>query len=277
MHPPLAALTDNPALFLANWPVTPQVHHGNPGTFAALLDAADIRRLLGNSAHRPPEVGMVRDGILTGEPPDPDHETDTLALNGLHKTWLPLVEFSTTLAALLGHSVTANAYRTPPGSRGYGCHWDTHAVFLAQVHGVKEWRVWRPVVADPLERHRWTFVGFTDADRKRIAGPADFTVALRAGDVLHIPRGWVHEGRTTNAADSLHITIGVHQQTWHSLICRLADLAAEDLLMRGPLPPNLGCADTSTLLTLARNTFGSWLGTVDPARITELTRLPDRR
>src|SRR5947208_3566005 len=103
MPPTLAALTDDPALFLKGWPDTPQMHHGDPTTFAALLDTADIRRMLGDSVTRPPEAGMVRDGVLTGEVPDPDHETSTLALNGLHKTWPPLAEFSAALAALLGH------------------------------------------------------------------------------------------------------------------------------------------------------------------------------
>lgn len=273
----LPLLTDDAELFLKDWPDVPQVHHGDRSRFAALLNQADLRRFLNRPGDRPPEVGMVRNGQLTGEAPDADHASSTFAVNGLHETWAPLVDFTRILAAELGHRVTANAYRTLAASRGYNFHWDTYHVFLAQVHGVKKWAAWRPVVADPLERHRWTFVGFSESDRERIAREPDFTTTLAPGDVLFLPRGWVHEGHTTDTTDSLHITLGVHLTTWHALAVRLVDLAAEDERVRGALPPALGHADPVSVRRVLTERVTAWLAGVDPDLITELTRLPERR
>jgi hypothetical protein len=38
-------------------------------------------------------------------------------------------------------------------------------------------------------------------------------LVLRAGDTLYLPRGWLHEARTSST-DSLHLTIGITQYTW---------------------------------------------------------------
>jgi hypothetical protein len=38
-------------------------------------------------------------------------------------------------------------------------------------------------------------------------------ITLRAGDTLYLPRGWLHEAKTSEA-DSLHLTVGVNVYTW---------------------------------------------------------------
>jgi hypothetical protein len=43
----------------------------------------------------------------------------TLVLQGLHRTWPPLVDFATDLASELGHPVQVNAYITPAENRGF--------------------------------------------------------------------------------------------------------------------------------------------------------------
>ena len=57
----------------------------------------------------------------------------TLVLQGLHRTWQPIIAFCQQLAADLGHPVQANAYVTPPQNNGFSDHYDVHDVFVLQV------------------------------------------------------------------------------------------------------------------------------------------------
>src|SRR6266480_4558078 len=77
----------------------------------------------------------------------------TLVLQGLHRTWPPLVAFASELAAELGHPVQVNAYVTPPQNTGFAAHYDVHDVFVLQIAGRKKWRVHEPVLTDPRGAH----------------------------------------------------------------------------------------------------------------------------
>ncbi len=79
----------------------------------------------------------------------------TLVLQGLHRTWPPLVGFGSQLADELGHPVQINAYITPPQNRGFAPHYDVHDVFVLQVSGRKRWRLHEPIVRHPLENQNW--------------------------------------------------------------------------------------------------------------------------
>src|SRR5215213_348257 len=48
----------------------------------------------------------------------------TLVLQALHRTWPPLVDFGSALAARLGHPVQINAYITPAQNQGFSPHYD---------------------------------------------------------------------------------------------------------------------------------------------------------
>ena len=79
----------------------------------------------------------------------------TVVLQALHRTWPPVIEFCTRLAAELGHPVQANAYVTPPASRGFSAHYDVHDVFVLQLAGRKHWTIHAPVLIDPLRDQPW--------------------------------------------------------------------------------------------------------------------------
>ncbi|WP_436773480.1 JmjC domain-containing protein [Yinghuangia sp. YIM S09857] len=148
-------------------------------------------------------------------------------------------------------------------------------MFLAQVQGAKQWAAWTPVIRDPLETDQWINRGFTRQDRDRIDGPPDFTATIAAGDVLYLPRGWVHSGHTTTD-HSFHLTIGVHLQTWHSLLRDLAIAAAEDPAIRGALPPGLARADPDVLGSTVHKLFSDWVARSQADLIRRLIRLPGR-
>lgn len=149
----------------------------------------------------------------------------TIVLQGLHRTWEPITDFSQTLAAELGHPVQVNAYVTPPGNQGFSAHYDVHDVFVLQIHGAKAWRVHAPVWPDPLRTQPW------DARRDEVAtaarGEPLFHADVEAGDVIYLPRGYLHSAVAPADSEqvSIHLTVGVH--TWSR--AHLVDAALEEI------------------------------------------------
>ena len=152
----------------------------------------------------------------------------TVVLQGLHYNWRPLAEFCRGLEAALGHPVQANAYYTPRGSQGLPVHHDTHDVFVLQVSGHKRWLVYNPVFELPLRDQRY---------KAELGAPGDpvHDLTLSAGDVLYLPRGWMHEALTSDA-DSLHITVGVNVYSWIDAVRAAVESCADDIEFRRSVP-----------------------------------------
>ncbi len=174
-------------------------------------------------------------------------EGSTIVLQGLHRTWAPLVELTQELAADLGHPVQANAYVTPPGSTGFSAHHDVHDVFVLQVSGEKDWQLRPPVHEHPLRDQPWT--DHRDAVEAAAARPASHELTLGPGDCLYLPRGWVHSA-TARGGVSTHLTIGVHPWTGADLGAALLDAArrrlADDPHVRASLPLGVDVGDPGT-------------------------------
>lgn len=220
------------------------------GRFDDLLSVADVERLVCSGGLRQPAFRLVKEGgpipsagyasdlnwrpePFTGSA-DPERvaalfETGaTIVLQALHHNWLPLARFCRELETSLGHPVQANSYYTPRRAQGFAVHHDTHDVFVLQVAGEKEWLVYEPLLELPLKQQRYS---------KRLGerGPPVQELTLRAGDTLYLPRGWLHEARTSDT-DSLHITVGVTAHTWiDALNAALAD-CEQDVEFRRTVP-----------------------------------------
>ncbi|MEV1049085.1 cupin domain-containing protein [Streptomyces sp. NPDC049916] len=162
----------------------------------------------------------------------------TLVLQALHRTWEPVAELVSRLSAELGHPVQANAYVTPPQNRGFDAHYDVHDVFVLQIQGTKRWVVHEPVLPDPLRDQPWTDHREAVAERAEHGTPHLDTM-LRPGDVLYLPRGWLHSARAQGEV-SVHLTLGVHTWTRYALAEQLTRAAlaalADDPSMRRALP-----------------------------------------
>jgi hypothetical protein len=130
----------------------------------------------------------------------------TIVLQGLHLSRPAVGAFCRSLESALGHPVQANAYYTPRAAQGLPVHHDTHDVFVLQVAGEKRWLVYEPVLELPLKDQKYS------AELGGPGPPVDDRV-LRPGDMLYLPRGWLHEALTSDT-DSLHLTIGVNVVTW---------------------------------------------------------------
>jgi lysine-specific demethylase/histidyl-hydroxylase NO66 len=260
-----------------------------PG-FTDLLTPAAIDSLVSEHGLRTPFLRMAKDGAV--QPASSftrgggagagiaDQAADdkvlgaiadgtTLVLQGLHRTWPPLVDFGTRLADELGHPVQINAYITPPQSQGFAPHFDVHDVFVLQVSGRKHWIVHAPVVDDPLDNQ--PFGGFKAEIAERVAEPPLIDTVLEAGDALYLPRGTVHSAEALGET-SVHLTTGVHPLTRYQLVRFLLDAVQDDAELRSSLPMGADLADPGVLAPHVEATLAALhaaLDRVPAARIAE--------
>ncbi|MEV4546131.1 cupin domain-containing protein [Micromonospora echinaurantiaca] len=287
-----------PAKFAAaHWGHTPLLSRAdelpNPAGFTDLLNPADADELLSRRGLRTPFLRVAKDGQLvpaarfTGGGGAGAEITDqvldervlelyaggaTLVLQGLHRTWPALIDFTRDLGTAVGQPLQVNAYLTPAGSQGFATHYDTHDVFVLQVDGRKHWRIHPPVLPDPLEKQPWG--GRADEVSATAQGPAALDVVLAPGDALYLPRGWLHSAQAQESS-SLHLTVGVRALTRYALVEELLALAAEDQRLRATLPFGVDVADPDAIepeLTETVEALRDWLLRADPAAVAARLR-----
>ncbi|MYU21156.1 cupin domain-containing protein [Streptomyces sp. SID8352] len=139
----------------------------------------------------------------------------------------------------LGELVSANAYLAVGETDGFPLHWDDHEVIALQLSGEKSWEVRGPSRPVPMYR---------DAERNRT--PSEEVLwqgTLRAGDVMHIPRGYWHTATRLGAdsgGHSLHVTFGFTKRTGVTWANFLSDAARADESFRRDLENPEGVAHT---------------------------------
>jgi bifunctional lysine-specific demethylase and histidyl-hydroxylase MINA len=153
----------------------------------------------------------------------------TIVVHSVHRYWPPLSNFCFEMERLLSVPVHANAYLTPKGSQGFAVHYDAHDVFILQIAGRKHWRLYGSPVLLPDKRKPFDS-SVTPIGRMRQS------CTLRAGDLLYIPRGCLHDAVSRDEA-SLHITIGMKSTTWGDLLLEAIHILAQnDANLRKSLP-----------------------------------------
>lgn len=226
------------------------VQRKEAGRFDDLLSELDVERLVCSSGIRYPGFRLVKEGAQI---PLSDYTVDipwrprpftgtadvervlaefaggaTIVLQGLHHNWAPLAAFCRGLEGGLGHPAQANAYYTPRGSQGLAVHHDTHDVFVLQVAGDKRWLVYEPALELPLREQKY---------KQEMGAPGEpvHDLVLEGGDVLYLPRGWLHQALTSDT-DSLHITVGINVYAWIEALRAALDSCAADLEFRRAVP-----------------------------------------
>lgn len=145
----------------------------------------------------------------------------------LHERWPPLQALCRSLASETSAAIQVNAYLTPPGAQGLGVHYDRHDVFVLQIAGAKHWHVYGAPTRLPLPE--WP-------PRPSDPGEPLHDLTLHAGDLLYLPRGFVHDAGTEESS-SLHLTVGVRPITWASVVRGAVEAAFErDASLRESLP-----------------------------------------
>jgi hypothetical protein len=188
----------------------------------------------------------------------------TIVLQGLHRTWPPLQEFTRRLVAELGHPAQVNAYITPASSRGFDPHYDVHDVFVLQIAGQKRWVIHEPVHELPFADEPWS--DRRDAVAARAAEEPAIDTVLSPGDALYLPRGWLHSA-TALGGTTIHLTIGMPAVTRADLARDLIGRALRSDRLRTPLPVGVDLADPGQIAADVRAAAEDLIGFLEAASV----------
>ena len=241
-----------PATFFNEyWEKRPLViSRSQPDYYRELLSMKDIDSIIRFTKYKLSGVELVKDGskvppgsseignyINSDGVPDVNKlynaycQGYSFVINGLHERWKPVSVFQRNLEVFLNHPVSINMYMTPKNSRGFAPHFDTHEVFIVQVEGSKLWRIYDSPITLPVLSNQKDLPKFTN----ELSTPVT-EICLNAGDLLYIPRGYIHEACTSESF-SIHLTAGVHVFRWSDLMKEaITALTEQDVRFRQSLP-----------------------------------------
>lgn len=295
----LSTLTDRVDDFRTDTPAEPRLAHRDAARLGEILSVPVIEELLADNGLCYPLFAMSRDGAtvpgraytyarqapipgtrnLTGDLPDlravrgQMEGGATLILEQLHRLCRPVASFCRRLSYELGRPIWATSYLTPASAQGFGLHYDTHGAFILQIEGRKTWEVYSPILPFPLESQRWRKDALSAEARRNLKQRGPYArYELAPGDVLWVPRGWLHDVFTTGQA-SLHLSLSVPELSKHQMITHLLEALAQSEEFRHELP--LDAFATSARARkeseLVLKSFAAWLSHVDPADLADRT------
>lgn len=246
--PTLAWLLDpfDPATFLGEyWEArTLRVARGRTDHFAHLLSIDSVDRIITTLNLDSREVMLV-DGERALREEDytyPSGLVDaarvaeqfadgaTIILQQAHLRVPELAELCRAMEAEFSLRFQTNVYVTPAGqAQGFKPHYDAHDVFVLQVAGAKDWHIFDTPVELPDREQAFN-------PKRHVPGEVTEEFRLRAGDLAYIPRGVMHDARSSDQI-SIHVTLGALGRTWGDFLAEAVRLARlDDPMLRRSLP-----------------------------------------
>lgn len=191
----------------------------------------------------------------------------TIQLRNMHR-WCPEVHaICAAIQTETGYGTYATGFVTPAGGQGLHHHWDQNMGFVDQLAGRKTWQLWEPGVEEP---HREQFASNTspgsDALYRMKTMHPDYEFALEPGQLLVLPRGWMHNPHARDQAEeSIHVTFVARERTGHWIAGRLAQAALTSTPLRRVIPPaNVVDPDAfAGQIAEARDLLTAWLASAD--------------
>jgi ribosomal protein L16 Arg81 hydroxylase len=219
------------------------ITRGDATYFQGLLSRADLERVLSPEQLRAPLVDLVErrearvPRPVEAEGPRATSLEDvyagyrrgaTVKWYGLDRRWAPLSALCRAVEAEVMCDIGTETYLTPRDSQGFDRHYDRYDFMALQIEGRKHWRVYDAPV--PLPRAGAKDVHGTDP------GAVTLEVTLSPGDMIYLPRGFLHEAWTTDAP-SLSVSLGFQPYTYYDVLQNaLEDAARRDVRFRRSLP-----------------------------------------
>ena len=207
---------------------SPRIFRGNGKRFMNMFSIEDIDRMLCIEGLRPPFLALMA-GDKCKRDLNPIYYLDhcfaianpKVVLNEVFNHHATLViqhvqHLHSIVAAFINHieqhiypySLQANCYLAPPNSKGVAPHVDQHHTFLLQLSGKKNWLVWKKV-RNFSDRPHFSYPNHDEEVQRIVSEEAPvINETLYAGDLIFIPRGYVHTPYTTDDV-SLHLTMGI--------------------------------------------------------------------
>ncbi len=238
--------------FAKHWEKEPLfIRRSDPSFYDGLLTLQDLQNAISSGGLRYPAIQLSRDGgflppeafckdiragdvVFDGVPElarvQAEYQSGTtISLPGFHRAWGPLARLASAVEAYLDHAVHTNIYITPGAVSGFGPHYDVHDVFIFQLSGAKHWKIYSPIFDLPHASQPFRPRMFTDS------APL-LELDIEPGDLLYLPRGFVHTTNTGNRA-SAHATLGVTVYTWVELLAIWLQSSKNEVDFRRSLPP----------------------------------------
>ena len=209
------------------------LNRSEPDIYAGLIDLKDLDFLAANlvwprlqdlrlaSLAEPRTPAPVLGNGLVSMPKlyDAYYQGNSVILEELEKRWPPLAQlYANFEEAFTEQGVPIMAgiklvnFLTPSNSQALAPHFDENDLFILQLEGEKHWLLYG--FAEELSSR-----GATVPEEKM--GPKSHEFTLRKGDLLYLPRGFVHEAQATDAC-SFHLTLGINRPaSWGSVLERL--------------------------------------------------------
>lgn len=259
----------NSETFLQNcWGQTYRHFPGTPGRFSRLLPWRALNQILRHhrldfprfrliregqpipagsfisyqTSRRKTQIPRLRDADLTGHL----RSGATLVLDAVDELYEPITTLAEDFERVFRVRIQVNAYAGWRTSHGFDLHWDDHDVFIIQVAGRKDWKVYGMTRKYPLAKD--VAPNLDPPEKPLWEGP------LEDGDVLYIPRGWWHVA-TPLDEPTLHLTFGVHHPTGADLLSWFADRMRASDDVRRDLPRFASPAGQAAFLHRIRETF----------------------
>ena len=219
------------------------VHRDDPHYFDSLLTMDEVDRVITTYQLSHPDISLANANrqVRVQDYTYPSGVIDvarlyqqfatggSVVMNQLQRFIPALATLCRTVERDVGCPIQTNIYLTPRESQGLRVHYDSHDVFVLQVHGTKRWALYDTAVVLPLR-------GQSFSDYPAEPGAVTKEFELKPGDSLYLPRGLMHHAQTTSG-ESLHITVGVLHTSWaEAIIESVARLALKDAAFRKGLP-----------------------------------------
>jgi|HubBroStandDraft_6_1064221.scaffolds.fasta_scaffold10814_6 ribosomal protein L16 Arg81 hydroxylase len=250
-----------PEFFSSYWEKKPLVlSRQSPDTYRELLSLDDVDRALTEMGSRYPDISLATGEKVTSaaEFTFADGSIDPVAvfklfskgtsivLSNMQRKLPRLTALCRSLTAETSIPFQTNLYLTPPRSQGFRLHYDTHDVFILQIAGSKNWRIYDSPVELPARGRGYSAY-------KQEPGALSDKFVLQQGDLLYMPRGWYHEA-ISDESTSLHITLGANSVTWSDFLFEALALAClKDVSFRRSLP--VGFTNPGFDVSQAKNEF----------------------
>lgn len=188
------------------------IRRNDAGYFGDLLDDLALEQHIWMNSSRWGEVSLARANTLPSDNtyanglPTIDNiaaafaDGYTIVVNDYQRKSRRVAAFCRDVEKYFMCRSNVNLYMTAAHCQGLDAHYDDQDVFVLQLDGEKTWRIFRGGPSLPLEEQPY---------HCRISDPPSFSeIVLRPGDVLYLPRGFIHAAHT-NAEQSLHITLSI--------------------------------------------------------------------
>jgi Cupin superfamily protein len=254
----LIAPTPRETFFAESWETAPyHLRRSDSDFYRSLVTNRDIESAVSSGGLRFPAIQLAKNGaffpaeaftksiqsggeVFSGIPNLDRIRAEyrsgaTISLPGFHRAWEPLGVLAAAIEDEFDHPVHTNVYITPGNAAGFSPHYDTHEVFVLQIAGEKHWRIYEPPIklphrSQPFSPHNYVPSG------------VPLEVDLIPGDLLYLPRGFVHTTSTSDSA-SVHVTLGITVYTWVELLAVLLRSSRSSARLRRALPPGFASRD----------------------------------